>query len=559
VIVSGNRTDVTNVSDVATSELAMIASVLQGSESPDCALFGATTVPFTSVNYITAPNDKGERLVVGAVADQGDLNTFLAGLTPASVPGQRYCDQVQLAPGYYADALVPTAQEILGNFPDFAGQLIDPNFNTPYEGGHMTMGTSNDPTQGTPYYAWRISSDALHTILKLASPLAYNYDAASVAVYGNVTKATHGQTIGEILGDGDASKRFQTFALRQSPLTYVSAPTASGADSTLTVTVNEITWHEENDLTEEGPRDRTFITAADDNNAVSVIFGDGMHGARVPSGTANIKAVYRYGIGAAGNVDANKISQLASQPLGAQGVINPLPASGGADRDTADMGRANAPMAVMALDRLVSVKDYGDFSRTYAGIGKAVSARLSDGYKQVVHVTIAGAGDIPIDTNSDLYNNLVQSLLTYGDPYQPIVVAVRRVRLLVISVNVMMLPDYQWEDVEPRIRAAMLDHFSFDNRGLAEPAFLSEAVRVIQTVDGVSYCDPQIFDSVGEDVTAEELAGLAGTLGLRHAVTALPAQQDPTATDPTLRIAPAELVFLTPDIPNMLILTNLGT
>src|SRR5260370_26320818 len=103
-------------------------------------------------------------------------------------------------------------------------------------------------------------------------------------------------------------------------------------------------------------------------------------------------------MGSGGNVDAGQISQLATHPLGAQAVTNPLPASGGANPDRIDQARANAPVAVMALDRLVSVRDYADFARNFAGIGKAVAVRLSDGRRQLVHVTIAGADDIAIDT-----------------------------------------------------------------------------------------------------------------------------------------------------------------
>jgi hypothetical protein len=559
VIVSGNRTDVTNVTDVAASELAMIGGVLQGAESPLSIAFPSAAIPLAQFSYVTAANDKGERLVVGTVADLPTLKAFLTTLDPPQVTGQQFTDQVELAPGYYANALVPTAAEHKGLFHDFAGALINPDTSLPFANGEIPMtGGTTGQSVGTQYYAWRISAQKTHTILKLANSLAYTYDTASVSVYGNVAKATQGQTTGEILGDGDAGKRFQTFALRQSPLTYISAPTAEGATSTLTVTVNEIEWHEQGDLTEEGPRDRSFITSTDDDDTTSIIFGDGTHGARVPTGTANVKATYRFGIGAAGNVDANQISQLASHPLGAQGVINPLPASGGADRDTADMGRRNAPLAVMALDRLVSVKDYADFSRTYAGIGKAAAAQLSDGFKTVVYVTVAGAGDIPIDVNSDLYNNLLQSLSTYGDPYQPVQIGVRKVRLLVVSMNVALLPDYQWDAVEPVIRAAVLALFGFDARDLGQPAFLSEVVRAVQEIEGVSYCDPQVFDSVGEDVTAQELAGLAGSLRVRHAIGAAPAQPDPSATDPGLRIKPAELVFLTPDIADTLVLTQIG-
>lgn len=569
VIVSGNRTDIPNVSGVQASELAMLAGVSQGTEPPQCTVFPAGFTPFTQILYTTPANAQGDRLVVGTINPDffATFDDFNALPLPV-VKNQEYCQQVELAPGFYANAYVPNIYDRNGFFFEFVGLLVDPQTKRPLIGGvipntpEMEAGgplSSWENQYDLPtYFAWRISQGKLHTSITLATPLAYTYDAASVCIYGNVVKATHGQSVGEVLGDGNSAKAYQTFATRQAPLTYVSAPTVSGTQSTLKVTVNEIEWHERDNLLLEAPRDRTFITRMGEDGKTQVVFGDGRHGARVPTGTANIKATYRYGIGAAGNVEAGQISQLASHPLGAQGVINPLAASGGADRDSADDGRANAPMEVMALDRLVSVKDYADFSRSYAGIGKATAAKLSDGRKQLVYVTVAGAGDIPIDPTSDLYTNLIQSLMDFGDPSLPVAVGVRRVKLLVMSMNVAILPDYQWEDVEPCIRAAMLAGFGFTARALGQSAYLSEAVRTIQEIEGVAYVDPQIFDGVGEDITAETLANLANTLKRCDAVAAELARPNPDATDLARRILPAELVFLSPAIADTLILTNIG-
>jgi predicted phage baseplate assembly protein len=394
-------------------------------------------------------------------------------------------------------------------------------------------------------------------VLNLATPLAYSYDRSSVTIYGNVADATHGQSTGEVLGNGDATRAYPAFALSQSPLTYVSAATAAGAASTLTVRVNELQWHERDDLAETGPRQRVFVTRESEAQKTTVTFGNGVYGARVPTGTANVKASYRYGLGSAGNVAAGQISQLATHPLGAQGVINPLPASGGADPDPIGQARANAPMAVMALDRLVSVRDYADFARTYAGIGKAVAARLSDGVRQVVHVTVAGAGDIPIDTGSDLYANLLTSLQTFGDPYLPVELAVRSVRLLVIAVTIGLKPDYAWDDVVPKVRAAILARFAFDARALGQTAFQSEAVAAAQAVTGVAWLNVTTFGGVPENIEATALATLGATLGKLPYVAAGLATIDPTAAPGSAnRIVPAELVFMTPTIPDTLILTN---
>ena len=411
-------------------------------------------------------------------------------------------------------------------------------------------------------FAWRIGglasgSDTLHTTLVLANKLAYVYDSSTVTIYGNVVKATHGQTQGEVLGDGNASEALQRFPLHQSPLTYLPAATPDGSESTLVVRVNELEWHEAPNLFVLGSSDRQYVTQTDDSAVTTAIFGDGVHGLRVPTGTGNVKAEYRSGTGQAGNVDAGQISQLATQPLGVKGVINPLPAAGGADGDTRDQARRNVPIGVTALDRLVSLADYGDFARKFAGIGKASALRLTDGRRLLVHLTIAGKDDVPIDPTTDLYHALVLALEQAGDSNQPIQIALRRLKVLVIAAGVRIKPDYKWEVVAATVRSTLLDLYSFDRRALGQSAFLSEAVSAMQAVAGVQFVDMQTFDSVSESVTAKQLAKLAGTLTLRSVVEAQLARVDSTATDPAKRIVPAELAILIPDIPDTLILNEI--
>jgi hypothetical protein len=410
------------------------------------------------------------------------------------------------------------------------------------------------------------SADAkVHTVLALAnSGLAYSYARSTVTIYGNVAKATHGQSVGEVLGNGDASQAFQSFALHQKPLTYLSAATPAGAQSTLSVTVNEIKWNQTDDLSALGPSDRDYTTLTDNSAITTVIFGNGESGARIPTGTANVKAVYRYGIGSAGNVNAQQISQLATQPGGIQSVINPLPATGGADPDTISQARDNTPMAVKALNRLVSVQDYADFSRTYAGIGKANAVKLTNGRRQVVFVTVAGADDIPIALNSDLYLNLVQSLQQFGDPHQPLLVGVRSLKLLVIAAGIEVQPGYQFEVVAPSVQAALLNTFSFQKRALGQTAFLSEAVSAMQAVAGVNFVNVTVFDSVAENTDSAALAALSKTLRLRRAVAAKQAYLDPLLSRPAnptaqdaFQIRPTEMVYLTQQISDTLLLTEI--
>ena len=418
----------------------------------------------------------------------------------------------------------------------------------------LTAGPGGDDRPGP------LPGDSLHTFVTFATPLAYCYRRGSVVLNGNVAHATHGETRAEVLGAGDASAALQAFTLKQSPLTYTSTPSVTGTASSLVVRVDGVAWPEAGSLAALGPGARGFLTRQDDEGRTSVVFGDGEHGARLPTGQENVQAAYRSGIGAPGNVQPGQISLLATKPLGVKAVTNPLRASGGADRDGRDDIRRNAPLAVLALDRLVATQDYADFARTFAGVGKASAARLTDGTRTLVHVTIAGAGDIPVDVTSDLYQNLTAALHRYGDPYLPVSVGIRELLALVVSAGVKVLPDYDWELVEPAIRARLLDVLGFGRRDLAQDVLPSEVITAIQGVAGVDYVDLDVLQAIDE---ANVVGALSAPAGSSPGSPASPAPPGPPGRIGVLParpgaggVRPAQLAYLSPLIQDSLILNE---
>jgi len=224
--------------------------------------------------------------------------------------------------------------------------------------------------------------------------------------------------------------------------------------------------------------------------------------------------------------------------------------------------RRDAPLGVRALDRLVSVTDHEDFARTFAGIGKASAVRLSDGRRELVHVTVAGVDDIPIAATSDLHGNLVQALHRFGDPHRAVQVAVRELLSLIVGGQIRVAPDHRWESVEPKVRAALVSTLGFDRRELGQDVLLSEVLTVIQGVEGVDYVDIDTFTAVDEAALVAALAlpdGLAGLLTLNQRVRALPARVDRTVADPARRIRPAQLAVIDPRVPDTLLLTERTT
>ncbi len=416
-----------------------------------------------------------------------------------------------------------------------------------------------------------LPGDRPHTFLRLAGAgLVHQYKPETVTVYGNVVKATHGETRQEVLGSGDGSTALQQFCLKQSPLTHVSAPTASGAQSTLEVRVDGIQWHEAEHLAGLGQDDRRFISRTDDENQTCITFGDGQHGARPPTGFENISAKYRSGIGLAGNLGAGRISLLATKPLGVKSVLNPLAASGGADRESRDQARRNVPLGVTALDRLVSVRDYADFARTFAGIARSSATRLTDGQRKIIHLSVVCADRQPINPASDLYQSLVLALRQFGAPYQPFQVQAGELVLLMIWAKIRLLPDYLWQKVEAQVRAALLDALGFEQRDLGQGVVYSEVVSAIQAVPGVAYVDLEYLDAVermrltqflesGNDPAVKPEttpASLVNALNLTLR-TRIPCRLAQLSDAPPPNILPAQMAFLSSEVKHMLVLEEI--
>ena len=330
-----------------------------------------------------------------------------------------------------------------------------------------------------------VSHDRDRTSLRLVSGLQHCYDRHTVRVNGNVAPATHGESVAETLGGGDAAARDQRFALRQVPLTYVGAPTPEGRASTLQVRVNDLLWTEVPSLYGHGPDERVFTTAVDEEGRATVLFGDGVEGARLPAGQDNVRAAYRKGTGAAGNLPAGRLTTPLSRPLGVVEVTHPAPATGGADPEAPDAVRARAPLQVLTLGRAVSVADYRDYARTFAGIDKAHAVWIPSGPGRGVFLTVAGAGGTAVPAAGRTHRDLVASLRRYGDALLPLRVESYASAAFRVRAQVRVAADAEPERVLAAAANAMRRDFGFAARGFGQTVSVDEVAAVLHGVPGV--------------------------------------------------------------------------
>jgi len=344
-----------------------------------------------------------------------------------------------------------------------------------------------------------IEGEPSRALLELVDPLESVFDRAATTVAANVAPATHGERRSEILGSGDGSVPFQSFALKDSPVTHVPAVTPSGAVTTLAVKVNTIAWQQVPGLDGLGQRDRAYVAQTAEDGKATVHFGDGRTGARLPTGIENVMATYRVGIGSAGNLKAGQLSLLMTRPLGTRGVTNPLPATGGADPESRDEARVNAPRTVLTFDRVVSLVDHADFARSFAGIAKAEARWVWEGRTRVVLVSVAGPKGAPISPEKRA--DLAEAIRAAGDPHLPFRIVSFEGLTFDVEAGIFIAGDRDWETMATAIRQALVDAFSFERRELAQSVTVSEVSSTIQAVDGVVAVD---LDATGIRLTSHE-------------------------------------------------------
>jgi hypothetical protein len=313
-----------------------------------------------------------------------------------------------------------------------------------------------------------------------------------------IVTATQGVTVNsELIGVSNGQVN-QTFQLADSPV-------ISGSVS---LVVGSINYSEVQYLIDFNGYDPVFSTYTNASGTTFIVFGDNISG-RVPPNNAEIYATYRVGGGAEGNVAANTIRYVLTNAASGLSVLNKFvsgsddgSAKGGADPESTDSIRINAPLSVRSLNRAVSLSDYSALVVQVSGVAKAIA--IADVYSSVT-VFFAPYGDkgVQVDgvTPSTVFNTLkatVQEYLvdkipanttvTFQPPsYVPVL----------IDAAVTCLPQYKQSLVEADVNSIISELLAFDNVAFADRITLQDVLAAISSVQGVAYS--QITRLVRED------------------------------------------------------------
>ena len=306
-----------------------------------------------------------------------------------------------------------------------------------------------------------------------------------VDVYGNAINVNRGETVpSEILGSGNGALINQAFKLKKNPLTYLPSPGSlnnNASRSTLVIRVDGIKWTEVSGFYGKTGKDNVYILRQNDNQETIVTFGDGVRGARLPTGINNIIATYQFGAGAA-EPPAGTITQIVNPVKGLKTVKNILDAAGGADADTGDEIRTFGPKSVLILGRIVSIDDMVAVALAYPGVD-AVQAEWRwrhTAQQPMVHIWYIGEAGLEAGLSARIHD--------VTDPTTPVFIDNATGNPSNLQLDVEVDSNYDETLVLPVLRQTLIQGNGLlvpANVGIGQPLFRSRLFEEILSVAGI--------------------------------------------------------------------------
>lgn len=263
-------------------------------------------------------------------------------------------------------------------------------------------------------------------------------------------------------------------------------------DITVAIGLSTLTWTYFPHLLNAGPFDNAYTLLTDATGIVTVQFGDGANGAIPPNG-ATVTSTYRIGGGTVGNVAEGTLTSWINNSIPPGVTVTNTAATGGADPESTDSIRLNAPAAFSTLQRAVTLKDFSDLAVQVPGVG-AASAESGVPTAVTVYIAQQGGGGYSSGTTPTAYFagliSQTQAALQAAAP-APTTITVLGPNYVEIdiTIEVHVSPTAQQDSVVTQATAALQDLLSFDNVIFGDTITPNDVFLALQNVDGAIYTD----------------------------------------------------------------------
>lgn len=383
------------------------------------------------------------------------------------------------------EAYLPTATQRLSllNLARLLGYIPTNGFAAT---GTVTFQNTTSSTKIVPAKTQVSSSFAT----SIDQPVIYETNS-DLSVPANSTASvgvTQGITSTNVLigtSDGTAGQSFQI-------------PQANVEDGTVTVFVEGQLgldqWNQVSFLVDADQDDPVYSIFVDENQLTNIQFGDNING-EIPGVGLNIFATYTVGVGSAGNLPAGNVGTMTETITG---IIVPFQSpgstlyqstqmSGGANPETNDQIRTNAPKAYATQYRAVSTQDFANLALNVPGVLLASATA-----NHSTSVTLFVLGPNYLAPSQGLKNNI----LAYfnGKTLAGVTLSIGTPGLISVDigsiatpVTLQVLPNFSQAVVVQNVTTAIQSLLSPPSTSFGMLLNVSSVYNVIMQVAGVSY------------------------------------------------------------------------
>jgi hypothetical protein len=269
-----------------------------------------------------------------------------------------------------------------------------------------------------------------------------------------------------------------------------------------------VSWAPQPDLLGSGPEDAQFVVEIDSNGTAYLRFGDGTNGKQPVAGD-QYTAIYRVGNGSAGNVGANCLVNVSAGVAATPNILgctNPLPATGGADPETAAQICRRAPVAFLTQERAITMQDYANVAESNSQIEDAAAQTRWTGSWFTVFVAAEPRGNVAM--SKSVLRSVTRTVNQYRLAGEAAFVEPPQYIPLQIALTVCVDAESFALDVEEALLAVLGSgcqsngqpgYFDPNNFELGKPVYLSPIYAAARTVPGVTRVTATVFEPQGQN------------------------------------------------------------
>lgn len=379
-------------------------------------------------------------------------------------------------------------------------------------------------------------NDAIYTVYFTTTSDCYVGGTASVVPGPYTVLATEGRSISRISTNLDSTypqygeqiglstqTPYQVFTLSQTPV----------VDNSVVIYVLDGTtytqWTQVQHMIDYGPSDLVYTVSSDDNNVVSIQFGDGINGA-IPVNYSVIRAQYTVGGGTIGNVAIGALTSFSYVPgvsdLSPYGsvytVTNTSVGVSGDDPESTDSIRYAAPSSLTTGNRAVTLADYSNLALSVSNVGKANATAATWTSVTLYLAPIRNTNDSDLQPGLDSIGNPTVEFTNLSAAVQSflsdkillgttVTIQYPTYTDIDVSVTYVRLPQYIQAQTDLNVQTALLSAFGYNGMNFQDTIYPQDLEFILNQTVGVKTAKvTALYASGGSGLNT--LTGTAGQI-----------------------------------------------